>query len=71
MKLVFLTWPTENISVTRTADNEETRFSIGDTKLYVAIGNLTGQYNAGLLQHQTTGFKRKINCNKLQAKPTI
>ena len=45
------------------------RFAIRDTKLYVPVVILSAQYNAKLLHHLKSGFKRTINWNKYQSDP--
>ena len=68
---VFFTWSAECIIVTGTADNQEPKFAITDTKLYVPVVSLSAQDNSKLLQQLKTGFKRTINWNKYQSKPTL
>ena len=41
--------------------NDDTPFSITDTKLYVPVVTLTAQDNARLLEQLKSGFKRSIN----------
>ena len=60
----ILTWsPTCFISST----NEETKFKITETKLYVPVVTLTTQDNAKLLQQLKSCFKRGINWNKYES----
>ena len=70
MKLIyFSTWSEESIVVTRTADNQEPKFAITDTKLYVPVVTLSAQNNEKLLQQLKTSFKGQltgININQNQ-----
>ena len=51
MKLIFfLTWPVACIIVTGTANNQEPKFAITDTKLYFPGVTLSTHNNAKLLQ---------------------
>ena len=47
--------------------NEETKFKITETKLYVPVVTLSTQDNAKLLQQLKSGFKRTINGNKYES----
>ena len=67
----FLTWPEDCIIVTGTVVNQEPKFAITDTKLYVPVATISAQDNAKLLQQSKTGFKRTINWNKYQSRPTL
>ena len=57
--------------VTRTVDDQEPKFPITDTKLYIPVVTLLVQDNAKLLQQLKTGFKRTINWNEYQSEPTL
>ena len=48
--------------------NQDTIFSITDTKTYVPVVTLSTQDNTKLLEQLKYGFKRTINCNKYQPK---
>ena len=61
---LILTWsPTRVIS----SANEETKFKITETKLYVPVVTLSTQDNAKLLQQIKSSFKRTINWNKYES----
>ena len=59
--ILFLTWCRSFFIVTGTACNQEPRFAITDTKLYVLDVTLSARDNAKLLQQLKTGFRRAIN----------
>ena len=67
---IFLTWSEECIIVTGTADHQEPNFAITDSKLYVAVVTLSAQ-DSVKLQLLKTCFRRTINWNKYQLKPTL
>ena len=50
--------------------NQEPKFTITDTKLYVLFVNLLYQINVKLLKQLESGFTWKINWNKYQYKAT-
>ena len=64
---LFLTWSKDLFIIARNANNQEPRFAITDTKLYVPVVTLSAQDYAKLLQQLKTGFKRTINWNKYQS----
>ena len=68
---IFLTWSEECIIVTGDYGGEKRKFAITDTKLYVPVVTLSAQDNEKLLQQLKAGFKRTINWNKYQSKPTL
>ena len=68
---IFLTWSEKYITVTGTVDDQEIKFGITDTKLYVPVVTLSAQDNAKLLQQLKTAFKRAINSNKYQSKRAL
>ena len=57
----FFTWSAEFIMVTKTVVNQEPKFAITDTKLYVSNVTLSVQDNAKLLQQLKTDFRGTIN----------
>ena len=66
---IFLTWSAKCIMVTRTADNQGSRFTITDTTPFVPVQIFTAQVNAKLLQQskQVLGEKLTgININENQ-----
>ena len=54
------------ILVTTAAANQNLRFRINDTKLYIPVVTLSIQENIKLLKQLESGFKRTINWNKYQ-----
>ena len=60
---LFLTWSANCFLVVQTASNQESTFTIVDTKIYVPVVILPTQDNPKLLQQLKTGFKRTINWN--------
>ena len=58
-----LNWSKNRIIVANNA-NQDTRFSITDTKFYVPVVTLSIEDNTKLLEQIKSGFKRKINWNK-------
>ena len=52
------------------APNQETKFAITDTKIYVPVVTLSTQNDAKLLQQLKYGFKSTINWNKYQSQIT-
>ena len=64
---LILTW-SANLVVSNAATNENTTFSLTDTKPYVPDVPLSIQDHAKLLQRLKPGFKRTINWNKYHSK---
>ena len=58
-----LNWSENRVIVANNA-NQDTRFSITDTKFYVPVVTLSIEDNIKLLEQIKSGFKRKINWNK-------
>ena len=54
--------------VTGTAANQESTFTISDTKLYVSVRTLSTPDNEKLLKQLDSDFKRTINWNNHQYK---
>ena len=50
-----------------TSSEDEGKFTITETKLYVLVVTLSTQDNAKLLQQLKSGFKRTINWNKYES----
>ena len=48
--------------------DQDTAFSITDTKIYIPVVTLSTQDNAKLLEQLKSGFKRTINWNKHHTK---
>ena len=59
-----LKWSKGCIIVAGTAENQEPKFEITDTRLCLAIVTLSTQDNVKLLKQLESGFKRTINWNK-------
>ena len=49
-------WPEKYVVTSNTVANQETKFAITDTKLYVPVVTLSTQDNAKLLQQLKSGF---------------
>ena len=64
---LYLNWSKKCIIVASDI-NQETTFSITNTKLCVPIVTLSTQDNAKLFEQLKSDFKRKINRNKYQSK---
>ena len=64
--ILILTWSSTCVISSATG---EAKFKITDAKLYVAVGTLSTQDNAQLLQQLKSGFKRTINWKKYQLNP--
>ena len=65
-----LKWSSDCFLVAGTAANQEPKFKITDTKLYVSVVTLSTQDNVKLLKQLEPGFKRTINWNKYLSKTT-
>ena len=63
---LFLTWSPTCVITNSTG---EWRFTITDTKLYVATVTSSTQDNAKLLQQLKSGFRRTINWNRYGSDP--
>ena len=61
---LILTWSTNCVIVSTNVENQNTKFEITDTKLYVPVVTLSTQDNSKLHQQLKLGFKRVINWNK-------
>ena len=67
---LILNW-SANFFITDTlVNNQVSRFTITDTKLYVPVTTLSTQDNVKLFQQSISGFKRTVNWNKYQSKVT-
>ena len=60
---LMLTW-SKNWVLSDTAANQEIKFAITDTKLYLPVLTLSTQDNVKLLRQLKSGFKRTIIWNK-------
>ena len=66
-----LKWSKNCILVAGTAANQNPRFQINNTKLYVPVVNLSAHEHIQLLKQLEYGFKRAVNWNKYLFKKTI
>ena len=66
--ILDLNW-SKNCFIVVNNSNQDTTYSITNTKVYVPVATLSTQYVAKLLDEQLkSGFKRTINWNKHQSK---
>ena len=68
---LILTWSKNCVIVSTKVANENVKFEITDTKLYVPVVTLSTQDNSKLLQQLNSGFKRVSNYNKCFPKPEL
>ena len=68
---LILTWFENCVIVSIDVTNQNEKFAISNTKLYVPLVILSTQDNAKLHQQLTSGFKRIINGNKSLSKPEL
>ena len=68
---LVLTWSTNCVIISTNVANQNEKFEITDTKLYVPVVSLSTQDNSNLLQQLKLGFKRVINWNKYLSKPEL
>ena len=61
---IQLTWFQKCVIASDIAANQETKFAINDTKMYVLVVTLSAQDNARLLKQLQSGFKSTTNWNK-------
>ena len=66
---LILTWSENCVVVYADNANQNPRFEITETTLYVPVVTLSTQDNANSLQQLKSGFKRIINWNKHLPKP--
>ena len=66
---LILTWSENCVVVYANDANQNARFEITETTLYVPVVTLSTQDNANSLQQLKSGFKRIINWNKHLPKP--
>ena len=65
-----LTW-SACIVVTGSVCNQEQKFEVNNTKLYVPVVTLSVQGNAKLLHQLKIRFKRTINWSRYRSKPAL
>ena len=68
---LILTWSANCIIVSTNVANQNSKFAITDTKLYVPAVTLSTQDNAKLLRKLKSGFKRVSNRNKYLSKQEL
>ena len=68
---ILLTWFEKCIIVTWEYGNQEPKFAITNTKLYVSGVIKSTKTNENILRKIKTGFKRTINHNKYHSEPNI
>ena len=66
-----MTWFENCVIFSTDVANQNAKFAISDTKLYIPVVTLSTQYNAKLLQQSKSGFKIIINWNKCFSKPEV
>ena len=68
---LILTWSSNCVLIATSIPNQNAKFAITDTKLYVPLVTLSTQENTKFLQQLKSGFKRVINWNKYLSKPEL
>ena len=68
---IILTLPENSVIIFTDVANQNAKFAISDTKLYVPVVTLSTQDNSKLLQQMKSGFKRVISWNKYLSKPEL
>ena len=68
---LILTWSSTCVIVSTNNANQNARFAITDTKIYVPLVTLSTQENAKLFGQFKSGFKIIINWNKYLSKPEL
>ena len=68
---LILTWSSTCVLIATVNPNQNAKFVITDTKLYVPVVTLSTQENTKFLQQLKSGFKRVINWNKYLSKPEL
>ena len=66
-----MTWSANCVIVSTNVANQDTTFTITETRLYVLVVILSTQDNAKLLPQLESGFKRTISWNKYLSKPEL
>ena len=65
------TWSAKCAVVYSNNTNEDPKFELTETKLYIPVVTLSTQDNAKLLPQLKSGFKRTISWNKYLSKPEL
>ena len=68
---LILTWSSTCVLIATRVNNQNAKFAITNTKLYVPVVTLSTQENTKFLQQLKSGFKRVINWNKYLSKPEL
>ena len=68
---LILAWSSTCVLVASRVNNQNAKFGITDTKLYVLVVTLSTQENTKFFQQLKSGFKRVINWNKYLSKPEL
>ena len=68
---LILTWSSACVLIATVNPNQNAKFAITDTKLYVPVVTLSTQENTNFLQQLKSGFKKVINWNKYLSKPEL
>ena len=59
--ILHLNWSKKSVTVPTDVSDQETTFSLSDTKLYVSVVTLSTQGNSKLFEQLKSGFERTIN----------
>ena len=65
--ILHLNWSKKSVTVPTDVSDQETTFSLSDTKLYVSVVTLSTQGNSKLFEQLKSGFERTINWSKDQS----
>ena len=68
---LILTWSSTCVLVATGDANQNVKFAITNTKLYVPVVTLSTQENTKFLQQLKSGYKRVLNWNKDLSKPEL
>ena len=66
--ILHLNWSKKSVTVPTDVSDQETTFSLSDTKLYGSVVTLSTQGNSKLFEQLKSGFERTINWSKDQSK---
>ena len=68
---LILTWSSSCVLIATSIPNQNAKFAITDTKLYVPVVTLSTQENTKFLQQLKSGFKRVTKWNKYLSQPEL
>ena len=68
---LVLTWSSSCVLIATSIPNQNAKFAITDTKLYVPVVTLSTQENTKFLQQLKSGFKRVTKWNKYLSQPEL